>query len=267
MQSVFTEFGYPYQIHSDSGSQYSSKKCMTFAKQYDIKHTMSSPYYHESNGKAECYVRIVKNLLKKQRSNINDALLAYRSAPLCNSKHSPAELMFNRHMKDNILTIPIHFKSQDLERINRSQESKYKDLHSGDRLYHRVFIFDADKKVWEKGMIINKNEQPNQYSILFQSGRISNRNRVHLKMDHTPPIVQQQLLTQSPDCVQNDVPDVETSISEEIEQNDSNSEQLPPVATPQPQQQRTPDVPHRSGRIRRAPRKFEDYELINYFEL
>ena len=146
MQSVFTEFRYPYQIHSDSGSQYSSKEFMTFAKQYDIKHTMSSPYYHESNGKAECYVRIVKNLLKKQRSNINDALLAYRSAPLCNSKHSPAELMFNRQMKDNILTIPIHFKSQNLERINHSQESKYKDLHFGDR----VFIFDTDKKVWEK---------------------------------------------------------------------------------------------------------------------
>ena len=133
---------------------------MTFAKQYDIKHTMSSPYYHESNGKAECYVRIVKNLLKKQRSNINDALLAYRSAPLCNSKHSPAELMFNRQMKDNILTIPIHFKSEDLERINNSQESKYKDLHSGDR----VFIFDTDKKVWEKGMIINKTEH--QISIV-----------------------------------------------------------------------------------------------------
>ena len=125
---------------------------------------------------------------------------------VCNSKHSPAELMFNRQMKDNILTIPIHFKSQDLERINHSQDSKYKDLHSGDR----VFIFDTDKKVWEKGMIINKTEQPNQYSILFQSGRISNRNRVHLKMDHTPPIVQQQLPTQSPDCVQNDVqPDVD----------------------------------------------------------
>ena len=160
-------------------------------------------------------------------------------------------------MKDNILTIPIHFKSQDLERINHSQESKYKDLHSGDR----VFIFDTDKKVWEKGMIINKTEQPNQYSILFQSGRISNRNRVHLKIDHTPPIVQQQLPTQSPDCVQNDVqPDVETSTSDEIEHCENSSEQLPPVATPQPQQQKTPDVPRRSGRIRRAPRKFEDYE-------
>ena len=80
-------------------------------------------------------------------------------------------------------------------------------------------------------------------------------------MDHTPPIVQQQLPTQSPDCVQNDVqPDNETSTSEENEHCDSNSEQLPPVATPQPSPQRTPDVPRRSGRIRRPPQKFEDYE-------
>ena len=42
MQSVFTEFGYPYQIHSDSGSQYSSKEFMTFAKQYDIAHNVIS---------------------------------------------------------------------------------------------------------------------------------------------------------------------------------------------------------------------------------
>ena len=104
-------------------------------------------------------------------------------------------------------------------------------------------------------MIINKTEQPNQYSILFQSGRTSNRNRVHLKMDHTPPIVQQQRPTQSLDCVQNDVqPNVETS--DEIEHCDNSSEQLPPIATPQP----APDVPRRSGRIWRAPRKFEDYE-------
>ena len=76
-------------------------------------------------------------------------------------------------------------------------------------------------------------------------------------MDNTPPIVQQQLPTQSPDCVQNDVqPDVDTSTSGEIEHCDNSSEQLPPVATPQP----APDVPRRSGKIRRAPRKFEDYE-------
>ena len=80
-------------------------------------------------------------------------------------------------------------------------------------------------------------------------------------MDHTPPIIQQQLPTESPDCVQNDVqPDVETATSVEIKQCDSNSEQLPPVATPQPSPQRTPDVPRRSSRIPRPPRKFEDYE-------
>ena len=80
-------------------------------------------------------------------------------------------------------------------------------------------------------------------------------------MDHTPPIVQQQLPTQSPDCVQNNSqPDVENSTSDDIEQCDNNSEQLPPVMTPQPSPQKTQNVPRRSGRIQRPPRKFEDYE-------
>ena len=127
----------------------------------------------------------------------------------------------------------MYFKSKDLEMVNHSQESKYKDLHSGDI----VFIFDIDKKIWEKEMNINKTEQPNQYSILFQSGRISNRNRVYLKM-YSISIVQHQIPTQSLDCVQNNSqPDVETSTSDENEQCDSNSEQFPPVATPQPSPQ------------------------------
>ena len=82
--------------------------------EYDIKHSLSSPYYHESNGKSERYVGIVKKLLRKC-TDINDALLAYRSAPLCNSKHSPAELMFNRNIKDHIVSVPLQYKSADLD--------------------------------------------------------------------------------------------------------------------------------------------------------
>ena len=81
MKSVLSEFGYPDKIHSDSGSQYSSKEFNSFTMEYDIKHSMLSPYYHESNGKSELYVGIVKKLLRKC-TDINDALLACRSAPL-----------------------------------------------------------------------------------------------------------------------------------------------------------------------------------------
>ena len=52
MKSVFSKFGYPDNIHTDPGSQYSSREFNSFTMEYDIKHSMSSPYYHESNGKS-----------------------------------------------------------------------------------------------------------------------------------------------------------------------------------------------------------------------
>ena len=183
MKSVFSEFGYPDKIHSDSGSQYSSKEFNSFTMEYDIKHSLSSPYYHESNGKSERYVGIVKKLLRKC-TDINDALLAYRSAPLCNSKHSPAELMFNRNIKDHIVSVPLQYKSADLDGEIKPDQYRYNKLFPGDK----IFIFDTERKMWEKGAVVRETDQPNQYQVLFHSGRVANRNRVHIKPDHTTPI-------------------------------------------------------------------------------
>ena len=121
---------------------------------------MSSPYYHESNGKAECYVGIVKRMLKKC-DNIYDALLAYRSTPLCNSRHSPYELLFNRRMKDNVISLPVHYDGEEDESCDKT--FKYGIFNPGDK----VCIFDKERKFWEKGRILSHTEQPNQYDVLF----------------------------------------------------------------------------------------------------
>ena len=65
MKNIFSEYGIPLHVHSDSGSQYTSQEFANFAEEYGFKHTTSSPYYHQSNGKAERYVGIVKQLLTK----------------------------------------------------------------------------------------------------------------------------------------------------------------------------------------------------------
>ena len=53
---------------------------------------------------AECYVGTVKRMLKKC-DNIYDVLHAYRFTPLYNSCRSPYELLFNRRMKDNVISL------------------------------------------------------------------------------------------------------------------------------------------------------------------
>ena len=99
MKSVFSEFGYPQHIHSNSGRQYSSQEFNSFVHEFNVKHTMFN---------AECYVGTMKRILKKC-DNIYDALHAYRSTPLYNSRYSPFELLFNRRMKDNVISLS-HFE-------------------------------------------------------------------------------------------------------------------------------------------------------------
>ena len=99
MKSVFSEFGYPQHIHSNSGRQYSSQEFNSFVREFNVKHTMFN---------AECYVGTMKRILKKC-DNIYDALHAYRSTPLYNSRYSLFELLFNRRMKDNVISLS-HFE-------------------------------------------------------------------------------------------------------------------------------------------------------------
>ena len=61
----FARFGIPQICHTDNGSQFASKKYENFAIQYGFKHTTSSPYHPQGNGRAEAAVKVAKSTLKK----------------------------------------------------------------------------------------------------------------------------------------------------------------------------------------------------------
>ena len=79
MRTVFSEFGYPSHLHSESGTQFTTSEFQTFSQRYNFKHTKSLPHYHES--KSERYIGIVNNLMRKNPGSIGEGLLAYRCAP------------------------------------------------------------------------------------------------------------------------------------------------------------------------------------------
>ncbi|XP_030845705.1 uncharacterized protein K02A2.6-like [Strongylocentrotus purpuratus] len=101
MKAVFARHGTPCELMSDNGPQFASQEFQSFAKEWDFRHTTSSPYYPQSNGLAENAVKIVKKLiLKSQHSgqDIHRALQVYRSSPLACGK-SLAELLYNRRLR------------------------------------------------------------------------------------------------------------------------------------------------------------------------
>ena len=142
LKTIFTELCYPQRIHSDAGSQYTSIEFKQFCATNDISHTTSFPYCHESNGRAERYVGIVQTIMKKNPEMINDAFLAYRAGPLPNNEYSPAELMFKRNVKAHMISLPVHFPTDDRspENVNPlEQKEKHTKRYTGDM----VFIFDT----------------------------------------------------------------------------------------------------------------------------
>ena len=104
LKSLFARYGIPSECVSDGGPQFSSAEFVQFAKDWGIKHVMSSPYYPQSNGLAENGVKIMKRLLSKAADKGEDAylaMLAYRAAPLECGK-SPAELLFGRKLRTRL---------------------------------------------------------------------------------------------------------------------------------------------------------------------
>ncbi len=198
LKNIFSEYGIPLHVHSDSGSQYTSQEFANFAEEYGFKHTTSSPYYHQSNGKAERYVGIVKQLLTKAFEADEDpmlAILAYRATPLSAKKLSPGELMFGRKLRDTILSLPLQqTDTTDVHDEYPTDSSyTYAPLQRGDPIY----ILNTLTGKWEPGQVMEKADQPHQYLVKFENGRQCLRNRVHIKLaDHQKAPL--QFATQAP---------------------------------------------------------------------
>ena len=85
LKELFAEHGIPEEIRSDNGPQFASHLFAEFTKDWNIKHSTSSPRNPRSNGQAESAVKIVKGLLTHAKCSGQDpylALLAYRSTPV-----------------------------------------------------------------------------------------------------------------------------------------------------------------------------------------
>ena len=67
--------------------------------EWGVNHIKVSPHYHQANGLAEGYVRIVKQLLTKAKESGHDphkAIAIYRTTPLSEKLPSPFQLLYGR---------------------------------------------------------------------------------------------------------------------------------------------------------------------------
>ena len=99
MQSIFSKYRWPDTLVTDNGPCYTSKEFQTLMQSMSVNHLTSSPHYLQSNGLAEKYVGIIKNLFHKEKEEGQSpytALMVYRNTPLNGTLQSLMQILQGR---------------------------------------------------------------------------------------------------------------------------------------------------------------------------
>ena len=103
---ICSEYGWPETLVSDNGPFYTSEVFTNLMQEYNVNHITSFPHYPQSNGLAEKYIQLVKNLFYKTKEEGKDlfkCLMVYHNTTLSNSLHSPMQILTSRSTRPSPL--------------------------------------------------------------------------------------------------------------------------------------------------------------------
>lgn len=195
--SKFSQFGVPDKFFADN-VPYNSREFKNFANEWNFECVFSSPHHHQSNGLAEKYVGIVKNMLRKCKTE-NDLslfIMEYHTTPIPQMDYSPAQLFLNRVLKTKIpisenaleQTIIDSREIQDKLHIKQNKQKFYYDRNAKDlpKLEAGENILMQSGKSWLKGKVTSiVNDR--SYIVEDFNGNSFRRNRRFLSKSKLEP--------------------------------------------------------------------------------
>ena len=171
---ICSEYGWPETLVSDNGPCYTSESFTTLMKEYNVNHITSSPHYPQSNGLAEKYVQIVKNLLYKAKEEGKDfykCLMVYRNTPLSNSLSSPMQILTSRSARSSLPMSHAARKQKGLDCENLRTHCKNEHLPMHDLHLHQAVMYqDPAGKRWYPVTITKLCQEPRSYIITTKQG-------------------------------------------------------------------------------------------------
>ncbi|XP_055306964.1 uncharacterized protein K02A2.6-like [Sitodiplosis mosellana] len=165
LERIFARFGLPLSIHADNGRQLVSEEFKQYCRVNNITLISTTPYWPQQNGEVE---RQNRSLLKRlsicqsEKGNWQDDLqkylLMYRSTPHSTTLKTPAELMFNRNIRDKLPSIDQHIGRGDNEVRDRDAEMKQKGKEYADRKRHAQAndLKEGDEVIVKRQIVSNK---------------------------------------------------------------------------------------------------------------
>ena len=191
LNNIFSKFGLPERIICDNGPCYKSDAFRRFCERLDIGHTTSSPYHHQSNGRAERAIATVKQILKKAESqtDVTKAITAYIDTPLSELLPSSAELFYNRHINTRLSMnmVPSPLLDRRKTDLNEKRSSHLKPSQT-DVSYlpsQPIWYTDDTSDEWKPGYMEARDSAPDSYRIINdKSNRRLRRNKHDIKPRH-----------------------------------------------------------------------------------
>ena len=182
---IYSEYGWPETIVSDNGPCYISEIFINLMIEYNVNHITSSPHYLQSNGLAEKYVQIVKNLLYKAKEEGKDpykCLMVYHNTPLSSNLQSPMQILASRSARSNLpmSNAARRQKGLDCKHLRTQCENEQVPLHDL-HLNQAVMYQDPNDKRWYPATITRLCQEPRSYLITTKQGVQYRKTQAHLK--------------------------------------------------------------------------------------
>ena len=113
LRTIFSRYGFPEQLVSDNGPQFSSLDFNSFLQANGIRHITSAPWHPASNGLAERFVQTFENAMIAMReenflqANLDNFLLMYRNTPHSITNECPSVLFIGRKTRMCLDLLPV----------------------------------------------------------------------------------------------------------------------------------------------------------------
>ena len=185
---ICSEYGWPEILVSDSGPCYTSEVFTNLMKEYNVNHITSSANYLQSNGLAERYVQLVKNLFYKAKEEWKDlfkCLMMYHNTPLSKNLCLPMQILTSRSARSSLPMSNAARKQKGLD--CKDLRTKYKNEHLPSHDLHlnqEVMYQDPIMKRWFPATVTKLCQEPRSYIITTKEDIQYRKTQAHLKPYH-----------------------------------------------------------------------------------
>lgn len=287
LKIIFARFGLPLSITADNGRQFVSHEFKNFCETNNIKLISTTPYWPQQNGEVERQNRsLLKRLAISQeakrdwKDDLNQYLLMYRSSPHSTTQKPPAEMLFNWNIRDKLpcMDQPIDVeKDEGVRETDREKKEKMKSYSDTRRNSKTSTIKVGDLVILKRQISANKlatTFEPTQYRVVEKKGSelvVENietltkyrRNVAHAKLIENGEELAGEGQTNSSLISDNSLPH-QVNTPPQPGADISNEQSIVDESAQRNQEQETETATSlglRCGRKRKAPERFQDYEL------